>query len=243
MYESLLNLKNIINEFKNKFSSKKREKNIIDFSDIEHFALQILVKQNENKEYIPSEVAKKLQEKYIEIAIDEYQDSNLVQEYILKSVSKQNNTFMVGDVKQSIYKFRQARPELFLEKYEKYELVQENTQIVNNEELIMNNEKLQGNVGAASSCPPFEEITQKANDNKTGQKIKLFKNFRSRENILKITNLIFEQIMSKELGDIDYTKEEYLNLGANYEVPPKDANFAGKTELHIIDMSRRRRRT
>ena len=204
MYDSLKRIKKIVNEFENNFSQKKKDKNIIDFHDIEHFALKILVVQNENKEYVPSQVATKIMEKYEEIAIDEYQDSNLVQEYILNVVSRQNNTFMVGDVKQSIYKFRQARPELFLEKYEKYELVEENS------------------------------------ENKTGKKIKLFKNFRSRENILKITNLIFDQIMSKKLGDINYTKEEYLNPGANYEEPPKGSNFAGKAELYIIDMAKRR---
>lgn len=201
MYNSLRRIKDVVNQFEEEFSQKKKEKNIIDFHDIEHFALKILVKRNENKQYVASEVAKKIMEKYVEIAIDEYQDSNLVQEYILKVVSRQNNTFMVGDVKQSIYKFRQARPELFLEKYEKYELVEEGKKTQND------------------------------------KKIKLFKNFRSRENILQITNLIFDQIMSKELGDIDYTKEEYLNLGANYEQPTKGVSYAGKAELHIIDIA------
>lgn len=256
MYDSLKRIENIVNEFEEKFSQKKKEKNIIDFHDIEHFALKILVKQNENEEYVPSEVAKKIMEKYTEIAIDEYQDSNLVQEYILKVVSKQNNTFMVGDVKQSIYKFRQARPELFLEKYEKYKLVEENTKIERDEliekntrsetsELLEGNTQIENNikyeptVEAIINSPSFEETPQEANNE--GEKIKLFKNFRSRENILKITNLIFDQIMSKKLGDIDYTKEEYLNLGANYENPPEGSNFAGKAELHIIDMAKRRR--
>ena len=122
MYEILKILKDVILEFDEKFKLKKRERNIIDFNDIEHYALKILVKKDENGNYIPTEVAKKYQEKFEEIAIDEYQDSNEVQEYILKTVSKGNNLFMVGDVKQSIYKFRQACPELFLDKYEKYSL-------------------------------------------------------------------------------------------------------------------------
>ena len=96
-----------------KFASKKKEKNVVDFNDIEHFALKILIGENGEA----TELAKKYREKFQEIAIDEYQDSNLVQEQILTSISKGNNIFMVGDVKQSIYKFRQARPELFLEKY------------------------------------------------------------------------------------------------------------------------------
>ena len=200
MYKNLVKLKNIVIEFEERFSQKKREKNIIDFHDIEHFALQILVKKNEEGIYVPTEVANKLKDKFVEIAIDEYQDSNLVQEYILNSISDGNNIFMVGDVKQSIYRFRQARPELFLEKYENYEIAGENKNY------------------------------------DIGEKIQLFKNFRSRKNILDITNLIFDSIMSKELGDINYTQEEYLNLGANYEEPPKNSNIAGKAELHIIDI-------
>ena len=121
MYQILLKLEEIILEFGKEFSKRKRDKNIVDFTDIEHFALDILLKE-ENGKIKPSQVAKRYQEKYEEIAIDEYQDSNLVQEYILKAVSRNNNIFMVGDVKQSIYKFRQARPELFLNKYEKYKL-------------------------------------------------------------------------------------------------------------------------
>lgn len=191
MYEILKNLKNIIVEFKYEYAKLKKEKNIIDFHDIEHFALAILVKK-ENKNYIPTEVAKNYQKKFVEIAIDEYQDSNLIQEYILNTISRKNNLFMVGDVKQSIYKFRQARPELFLEKYNTY-------------------------------------------GKENGIKIKLFKNFRSRKTILDITNIIFHYIMSKQLGDIDYTQEEYLNLGAQYPIPEANIACAGKTELHLID--------
>ena len=119
MDEILLKLKNLIIDFDKEFKKAKKEKNIVDFNDIEHFALEILVKRNSGK-IEASEIAKKYQEKFQEIAIDEYQDSNLVQEYILTSISKGNNIFMVGDVKQSIYKFRQAMPDLFLEKYKNY---------------------------------------------------------------------------------------------------------------------------
>lgn len=122
MYEILNILKDVILKFDIEFKNKKRERNIIDFNDIEHYALEILVKQDENGNYIPTDIAKKYQEKFVEIAIDEYQDSNQVQETILKSVSRGNNIFMVGDVKQSIYKFRQACPKLFLDKYNKYSL-------------------------------------------------------------------------------------------------------------------------
>lgn len=110
-------------EFMEAFIAKKREKNVIDFSDMEHLALQILL-DKKDAVIVPSQTAKAYQEYFEEILIDEYQDSNYVQEYLLKSVSKEgsgiNNRFMVGDVKQSIYKFRLARPEIFMEKYETY---------------------------------------------------------------------------------------------------------------------------
>lgn len=103
------------------FSEKKRDKNILDFNDLEHFALQILV---DDKTHKPSQTAAELRKIYQEIMIDEYQDSNNVQETILRAVSKEaqngHNIFMVGDVKQSIYRFRMARPELFMEKYNTY---------------------------------------------------------------------------------------------------------------------------
>lgn len=103
------------------FSEKKRDKNILDFNDLEHFALQILV---DDKTHKPSQTAAELRKNYQEIMIDEYQDSNNVQETILRAVSKEAeggyNIFMVGDVKQSIYRFRMARPELFMEKYNTY---------------------------------------------------------------------------------------------------------------------------
>lgn len=188
-------LSNLITEFTKNFAEKKKEKNCIDFNDIEHFALKILLDENNN----PTEVAKKYKEKFEEIAIDEYQDSNLVQEAILTSISKGNNIFMVGDVKQSIYKFRQARPELFLQKYDEYKNKEEKAQ----------------------------------EDN---LKIQLFRNFRSRQNILNITNLVFESIMSKELGDINYNENEYLNYGANYPEPEEIKNYAGIAELDIIDL-------
>ena len=195
MYNVLDKLKYVILEFQEEFSKRKRERNIVDFNDIEHFALKILLKETDEGKIEPTDVAKKYREKYIEIAIDEYQDSNLVQEYILNAVSKGNNIFMVGDVKQSIYKFRQAMPELFLDKYKNYKKIED----------------------------------KKQEDN---LKIKLFKNFRSRANVLKFTNIIFQDIMSNLLGDIEYNQEEYLNLGAQY--PEVEQNL--KTEINIIDL-------
>lgn len=112
----------LVFSFMEKFSEKKREKNLLDFTDMEHFALKILMDEKGKM----SQAAKELSEKYEEVLVDEYQDSNLVQEYLTSCVSGwvsgKKNIFMVGDVKQSIYRFRLARPELFMEKYKTYTL-------------------------------------------------------------------------------------------------------------------------
>lgn len=116
-------LSGLVKDFANAYTKKKQSKNIIDFSDMEHYALQILTREEDGK-LVPSPAAKEYQEKFEEVMIDEYQDSNYVQEAILTSVSSVSNgkynVFMVGDVKQSIYRFRLARPELFMGKYHTY---------------------------------------------------------------------------------------------------------------------------
>lgn len=115
-------------------SEVKREKGIIDFNDMEHLALSILVKKEDGK-LVYTETADKLANRFEEILIDEYQDSNQLQEVILNAVSKtrlsgeNNNIYMVGDVKQSIYKFRLACPELFIEKYDTYGETGDNVRI------------------------------------------------------------------------------------------------------------------
>ncbi len=192
VYPELVALKELVLQFESRFKKCKAEKNVLDFHDIEHFALKILTNKNEDGKYEISNVAKEYRNKFVEIAIDEYQDSNLIQDYILTTISNGCNIFMVGDVKQSIYKFRQARPKLFLDKYETYSV-------------------------------PGEKSSK-------GTKVLLFKNFRSRKEILNITNKLFETIMSKKLGEIEYTQEEYLNLGAEYDTE----NICYKPELHII---------
>ncbi len=112
-------------EFMKQYQKEKREKNLLDFNDLEQMALQILVEKTEQRA-APTEIARLLANRYDEIMIDEYQDSNLIQEAILDSISnrwdekKNPNVFMVGDVKQSIYRFRMACPQLFMEKYETY---------------------------------------------------------------------------------------------------------------------------
>ncbi len=192
--------------FEQIYSQKKRDKGIIDFNDIEHFALQILTETDENGDFvfdeegknIPSDIALEYREKFYEIFIDEYQDSNQVQEVILSTIAKQKepNRFMVGDVKQSIYRFRQAKPEIFLQKYATYDT----------------------------------DLSSKY------KKIMLYKNFRSRKEVVDSVNYIFEHIMSKNLGEIDYNEEEKLNLGANFEeVEDEKIILGGATEIHLME--------
>lgn len=131
MIEDIIGSKSVMNvlidltiEFSKAYVETKTTKNILDFNDLEHKALSILVTKNSDASYSPTPTAYDLSKYYEEIVIDEYQDSNLVQETILNSISRekfgQPNIFMVGDVKQSIYKFRLAKPEIFIEKYNTY---------------------------------------------------------------------------------------------------------------------------
>ena len=124
-------LGNLVRLFGEKFEEQKRAQNIIDFSDMEQYALRILTEKSEDG-FVPSKIAQEYQNLFHEVMIDEYQDSNLIQEAILNSVSTcrsgRYNIFMVGDVKQSIYRFRLSRPELFLEKFYAYNIEESQTQ-------------------------------------------------------------------------------------------------------------------
>ena len=140
---------------------KEKRKNILDFNDLEHLCLKILIDKDENNNIIPSKVAEYFREFFDEVLVDEYQDSNSVQETIIDLVSrrslKEANVFMVGDVKQSIYRFRQAKPELFLDKYNKYSL----------------------------------------KEGKSNRKIQLYKNFRSRQEVIEGVNYILKWLCLK----------------------------------------------
>lgn len=215
MYPIIKSLTELVIEFSDRYVKKKMERVILDFNDLEHLCLKILTCNDENGEVYASSVAQKFREKFEEVLVDEYQDSNNVQETIISMVSRKDldnpNVFMVGDVKQSIYRFRQAKPELFLEKYNSYS----------------------------------EE------DNKKNRKIMLYKNFRSREEVIKGVNFIFKSLMSKTVGELDYTDKEALNLGASYDEINKDNVYfqdnefidldkievSGALELHILDKS------
>ena len=190
--EPLRILLDLVLEFDRRLLAAKQERHLIDFSDMEHYALQILLKREKAEEtgstgtdrtetkyrIVPSNVAMEYRQYFQEILIDEYQDSNLVQEYLLSAISGEEeghyNRFMVGDVKQSIYKFRLARPELFLEKYDTYQ--------------------------------------------ETGDlcRIDLAKNFRSRIQVVDAVNDVFSRIMSREIGGIAYDDKAALYPGATY---------------------------
>lgn len=179
-------------DFMEEFATKKEEKNLIDFNDLEHFALKILVSE-QNDTIAPTQAALELSEQFEEILIDEYQDSNMVQETILKSISREAsdrpNRFMVGDVKQSIYKFRLAMPEIFMEKYDRY------------------------------SC---EDLLEDGQMNYF-QRIDLDKNFRSRKIVLDYVNEIFEQIMQKPVGGIVYDDAASLKYGELFDATDQKA--------------------
>ena len=202
-YNYVLYIYELILKFDEIYSNLKKEKNYIDFNDIEHLALNLLVKKDEEGNIHYTDVSNNLKEKFKEVYTDEYQDISFIQEAILESVSNENNRFMVGDIKQSIYKFRQAMPEIFNEKYDKYENIYEE-----NEE----------------------------NKNSKNVKIILAKNFRSRKEVLDSINYIFKKIMSKEMGDCDYSKNEVLQFGAISYEDNKALDYS--TEINIIDLKK-----
>lgn len=114
----------LVEKFANRFAEVKAEKGIVDFADLEHYTLQILAKENEEGVLCPTEAALSYRDHFKEVFVDEYQDTNMVQEAILQLVTREGessgNLFMVGDVKQSIYRFRLAEPHLFLQKYQRF---------------------------------------------------------------------------------------------------------------------------
>ncbi|MBF8983398.1 helicase-exonuclease AddAB subunit AddA [Lutibacter sp. B2] len=111
LYPYMMYLYHLVSDFEKMYHDKKVEKGIVDFNDLEHYTLSIL--ENE-------QVAKEYKNKFSYIFVDEYQDSNIVQETILGFIKRKDNLFMVGDVKQSIYRFRLADPSLFINKYETF---------------------------------------------------------------------------------------------------------------------------
>ena len=177
-------------DFAERYRVEKLRLNSLDFSDQEHLALRLLV----GEDGAPTELGEQVSARYQEILVDEYQDTNEVQNAIFRAVSKGGqNIFTVGDVKQSIYRFRLADPTIFLEKYNRFRSYEE----------------------AADG----EE-----------RKILLSKNFRSRREILDAANFIFSNILSQEMGEMDYGEDEALHFGAEYYPERHDCD----TEFHLI---------
>ncbi|WP_320957467.1 helicase-exonuclease AddAB subunit AddA [Enterocloster asparagiformis] len=215
-------LLDLTEDFDRCYREKKRDRNVLDFNDLEHLALEVLMEPVPEEggagagepgavaepaaapsrhvpfrpvKRRPTAVADELARQFEEILVDEYQDSNNVQETLITSISRERwgkpNVFMVGDVKQSIYRFRLARPELFMDKYERYSV----------------SESLH-------------------------QKIELHQNFRSRATVLDSVNDVFYKIMTRALGGIRYTEETALHPGAQFAPGERTGT---PTELLLVD--------
>ncbi|USS90469.1 helicase-exonuclease AddAB subunit AddA [Fructilactobacillus carniphilus] len=176
----------VVKQFSTEYAQVKRQRHAYDFTDIEHFSFQILNDQSE----VGTALRTQLQQQFNEIMVDEYQDNNHLQDAILGTIKnpERPNLFMVGDVKQSIYRFRLADPQMFMDKYHDYP------------------------------------------DSEQNQLITLPDNFRSVANVDYFTNLVFEQIMDRSFGEVDYTGDAQLQFGAR-DYP---ADLDTKTELLLL---------
>lgn len=193
IYPAVKCLAEVLTIFDKRYFAAKKEKEILDFSDLEHLVIKLLYQKSENG-YEKTDFAKSLSERYDEIMLDEYQDTNEIQEKIFTAISKdEKNLVVVGDVKQSIYGFRAAMPDIFIQRRE--------------------------------NCTAYDR-----NNPQFPAKIILDKNFRSRYGILDATNFVFEHLMSKQFGNIEYNNDEKLRLGASYS-----ENNEPCVELHIIE--------
>ena len=189
MAPAMLALIDLTADFSRRYNEEKRRRNSADFSDQEHEAIRLLI----GEDGAPTELARIVSARYREIMVDEYQDTNEVQNCIFRAVSRQGeNIFAVGDVKQSIYRFRLAEPGIFLEKYRTY-----------------------ADADHAAPGAPRRRV--------------LSRNFRSRREVLAAANFVFAALMSREMGELDYTEEQHLHFGAEYypEVPRE-------TEFHYL---------
>ncbi len=186
----------LVEDFSDSFEKEKRERGLIDFSDMEHLTVQILIKEfHEDGLYEITDVAKGYRDFFEEVMVDEYQDSNLVQELIIQSVSREfgdgkRNRFMVGDVKQSIYRFRLARPDIFMGKMDGYE-------------------------------------KNEASENRL---ITLKKNYRSRKSVIDGVNAVFDTVMGRECGGVDYDEDARLYFGGDF---PEDTSD-NQTEIMLV---------
>ena len=191
MAPAMLALIDLTADFSRRYNEEKRRRNAADFSDQEHEAIRLLVAENGE----PTELAALVSTRYREIMVDEYQDTNEVQNRIFDAIScKGENLFTVGDVKQSIYRFRLADPRIFLQHY--------------------------------NTWPPLA-----AADEHESAKLLLSRNFRSRREVLEATNFVFRNVLSREMGELDYGEDEMLCPGASYA----ESSVCG-AEFHLLDL-------
>lgn len=223
-----------------RMETEKKDRGIVEFSDIEHYALDILVKKNgEDKEYTGA--ADELAGYFDEILIDEYQDSNQLQEEILTAISKgrlsdrPDNMYMVGDVKQSIYKFRLACPELFMKKYYSYQTYR------SDEDRSDKDKNVSSDINKDRENIQSEKETDNITNKPEACRIELQKNFRSRKNILDTTNDVFYRVMNRNYCGIEYDSNQQLNCGFDYPECKDKRNFGWEseksTEVVLIDTS------
>ena len=174
----------VLKKLHNDFIKRKRENNFLDFSDLNHLAIKALARE-ENGEIVPSEAAQFYKNYFLEIYVDEYQDNNNLQEYILNLIKGEGVYFFrVGDVKQAIYGFRGSNPDLFEQKYNSYK-------------------KLEIDNYSEKQEYSFEDESE-------GICIVLKENFRSDVNILKSSNYIFNRLMGNKNAGVSYGEDSAL---------------------------------
>ncbi len=194
---AMLALLDLTAAFSQACRAEKLRMNAADFSDQEHLALQLLTGEDGR----PTELGEQVSARYVEILVDEYQDTNEVQNAIFRAVSREGtgrNLFTVGDVKQSIYRFRLADPTIFLEKLHTFKPREE----------------------AAEGEP---------------RKVVLSRNFRSRQEVLDAANYVFENILSAEMGEMEYDEDAALYFGAEYYPERTGCD----TEFHLVTARRK----
>ncbi|MGN0465967.1 MAG: helicase-exonuclease AddAB subunit AddA [Lachnospiraceae bacterium] len=236
----------LVIDFYDRFQEKKREKNVFEFHDLEHFALELFVDEyEENGDEIiakPSEIALELRKHYREIFIDEYQDSNMVQELLLTTISEERtkgNLFMVGDMKQSIYKFRMARPEIFQNKYERYE----EGQVRDKKIELRNNFRSRWEVLEAVNYIFYQTMQEDFAKMTYGEKNRLvpsrqFPDWNEDRNITEVFLLNMEKKEADlENDEVDETEEDYTKLELEAKIVAKRIKelVEGEKEFFVED--------
>ncbi|MEK3837527.1 UvrD-helicase domain-containing protein [Paenibacillus sp. FSL R7-0128] len=212
--------------FGERYRLEKAGRGLVDFSDLEHYCLQILRhKDSQPGHSLPSDAAMEYRSQFDEVLLDEYQDTNSVQEEIVRLISRESpgNRFMVGDMKQSIYRFRLAEPGLFLDKYRRFS---NDPSYGDSAGSTLHVVEADGRAGA----DPGQE------EREDGLVIDLARNFRSRMEVVNAVNMVFRQIMDSNVAEISYDERAELVYGANFPgAAEKGADIYFAPELLLID--------